>query len=204
METDYSAIINQYPAVITMDQMYRICHISKRKAKWLLENGVIPCQDSGKKTRRFRINTIDVIYYLQRREHHPDEMRTPVGLFNSEYSTHGKIEKNPITPANVEEFKTHLEKRWHSFPDILYIDDIQQITGYHQVTIYRWLRCGKVKSIDIASKHVVAKEWLIAHIAEYSLTHRGYLSEKNKQLITEYISSQYGTVLSTGTEQPVR
>lgn len=48
METDYSAIINQYPAVITMDQMYRICHISKRKAKWLLENGVIPCQDSGK------------------------------------------------------------------------------------------------------------------------------------------------------------
>lgn len=190
METDYSAIINQYPAVITMDQMYRICHISKRKAKWLLENGVIPCQDSGKKTRRFRINTIDVIYYLQRRELHPDETTTPVGLFNSGYSTHGKIERNPITPANVKGFKSHLEKRWHPFPDILHIDDIQQITGYHYVTIARWVRSGNVKSIEIASQRVVAKDWLIDYIAEYSLTHRSYLSEKNKQLVTEYISSQ--------------
>ena len=52
---DYSFLRDQYPEVITMDQLYRICHISKRKARWLLENGVIPCEDSGKKTRRFKI-----------------------------------------------------------------------------------------------------------------------------------------------------
>ena len=102
METDYSSIINQYPPVITMDQMYRICHISKRKAKWLLENGIIPCKDSGKKTRRFKINTIDVVYYLQRRERHPEEVQTPIGLFNSGYSSHGKKKPNPITPDTTD------------------------------------------------------------------------------------------------------
>ena len=47
---DYGYLREQYPAVISKDQLYRICHISKRKAVWLLEHGVIPCEDPGKQT----------------------------------------------------------------------------------------------------------------------------------------------------------
>ena len=61
MNRDYSALLMEYPEVISKEQVYRICHISKRKATWLLENGIIPCKDSGKKTRRFQVRTIDVI-----------------------------------------------------------------------------------------------------------------------------------------------
>ena len=61
---DYEYLRQQYPETISMDQLYRICHISKRKAKWLLENGVIPCTDSGKQTRRFQIRLDDVITFL--------------------------------------------------------------------------------------------------------------------------------------------
>ena len=49
----YEYLREQYPEIISKDQLYRICHISKRKARWLLENGIIPCEDSGKQTRRF-------------------------------------------------------------------------------------------------------------------------------------------------------
>ena len=49
MNRDYSALLMEYPEVISKEQVYRICHISKRKATWLLENGIIPCKDSGKK-----------------------------------------------------------------------------------------------------------------------------------------------------------
>ena len=58
MNRDYSALLMEYPEVISKEQVYRICHISKRKATWLLENGIIPCKDSGKKTRRFQVRTI--------------------------------------------------------------------------------------------------------------------------------------------------
>lgn len=34
------------PAIIFMDQLRRICRISKRKAVWLPGNGIIPCEDS--------------------------------------------------------------------------------------------------------------------------------------------------------------
>ena len=37
---NYGYLREQYPAVISKDQLYRICHISKRKALWLLEHGV--------------------------------------------------------------------------------------------------------------------------------------------------------------------
>ena len=65
MKINYSNLREEYPAIITLEQLYRICHISKRKGRWLLENGVIPCQDSGKRTRRFRIKIEDVITYLE-------------------------------------------------------------------------------------------------------------------------------------------
>lgn len=64
MATDYTYLYEEYPEVISADQLYRICHISKRKAKWLLEHGYIPCEDSGKKTRRYKIRLNDVIDYL--------------------------------------------------------------------------------------------------------------------------------------------
>ena len=66
MATDYSHLRTEYPEKISQDQLYRICRISKRKATWLLENGYIPCQDTGKKTRRFKIEIMDVIEYLTR------------------------------------------------------------------------------------------------------------------------------------------
>lgn len=74
-------IKEQYGEVITLDQLYRICHISKRKAKWLLDNKIIPCEDSDKKTRRYKIKTDDVIAYLEAIEKNGDI--TPVGIFSS-------------------------------------------------------------------------------------------------------------------------
>ena len=45
-----------YPTIISKDQFYRICHISKKTASYLLENGLVPCQNSGKATRKYKIN----------------------------------------------------------------------------------------------------------------------------------------------------
>ena len=72
MATDCTYLYEEYPEVISADQLYRICHISKRKAKWLLEHGYIPCEDSGKKTRRYKIRLNDVIDYLRTLEAAPD------------------------------------------------------------------------------------------------------------------------------------
>ena len=81
---EYSFLCDQYPEAITMDQLYRICHISKRKARWLLENGIILCKDSGKKTRRFKIKLDDVIEFLELRDAGVPADMMLVGIFSSE------------------------------------------------------------------------------------------------------------------------
>ena len=59
----YESILREYPEVITKNQFYRIAHISKATALFLLQSGKVPCKDSGKKTRRYKISTDDVILY---------------------------------------------------------------------------------------------------------------------------------------------
>ena len=40
---------------VTAEEAARLLHISKRKCSWMLQNGHIPCIDTGKKTKRYTI-----------------------------------------------------------------------------------------------------------------------------------------------------
>ena len=58
---------DEIPDIITKDQLYRICHISKSTARYLLQSGKIPCYYTGKQTRCYQIKKEDVIAYLEDR-----------------------------------------------------------------------------------------------------------------------------------------
>ena len=49
----YESIRRKYPEAVSKDQFYQIAHISKATALHLLQNGLVPCKDTGKKTRRY-------------------------------------------------------------------------------------------------------------------------------------------------------
>ena len=36
-----------------LEQLYKMLHISKRKAAWMLNNGIIPCRIRPTKTHRY-------------------------------------------------------------------------------------------------------------------------------------------------------
>ncbi len=190
MENSYTEILEHYPSIITLEQFYRICHISKRKAKWLLENGVVPCQDSGKKTHRFKIQTINIVLYLQQLAQDPNHLQYPAGLFSSRYNTPRKVLCNPITLSNANDFKSYLNRIWHLSPDLLFNSNIHTITGYNLGTISHWVSSGQMKSIIVVSKRVIAKEWLIDFMVDYSITHPSYLSVKHKAMIADFTSSR--------------
>ena len=79
--TEIEAIKNQYPKIVSKDQVYRICHISKATALYLLQSGLIPNVDSGKKTRKYRIQLDDVIAYLQKQEEDPLAFKPPENYY---------------------------------------------------------------------------------------------------------------------------
>ena len=62
---DRDRIVQTYPEYVTVEQMAKILRLSKRKCSWMLKNGILPCKDSGKRTRQYKIRRDDVITCLE-------------------------------------------------------------------------------------------------------------------------------------------
>lgn len=181
MATDYSTLLAEYPEVISMEQLYQICHISKRKARWLLEHGVIPCQDSKKKTRRFKIRTIDVVQYLRAVKKNPGKMATPVGLFTNNPHTSENISQ--IREMPLQQFRKCLQMMWADAPDALEIEDVERLTGYRRQTIGRWLCREKLKCTRYPSGIKIAKKDLIVFIASHTVETPYTLPNKMRAIV---------------------
>ena len=89
--------------IITKEQLYKLLHISKRKAKWMLDEGIIPCQNRGTKTHTYLIRMEDVRIYLAR----PDaerQRKLPTGQFNAHsVKNHRKCKNLPQMELREEE-----------------------------------------------------------------------------------------------------
>ena len=46
-EATLQETLKRYPKEISKEQLCKLCHISKRAAKYYLDNGVIPCRCNG-------------------------------------------------------------------------------------------------------------------------------------------------------------
>lgn len=90
------------------DELYRYLHISKRKMKYLLENGYIPMTDTGMKTHRYRVEYEDARAFKRRMKTEPGCLSELTGMFN----TSGPRKKTPPllepTEGNCRAFREYL------------------------------------------------------------------------------------------------
>ena len=128
----YQQILDEYPEYITKEQLYQICHISKKSAQNLLESGEIPCIDSGRKTHRFLIATADVVDYLQRRDNAP-------------------------RPAADETAVEKIHAALALYPDVLSVAQVSELTGRRSSTVTKWCRLNYIKNIYAGGKNHIPK-----------------------------------------------
>ena len=65
------------PDELTMEQFYKLCHVSKKTARYLLRSGKIPCKYTGKRTHSYTIRKEGVIAFLKDREQYPEAYKAP-------------------------------------------------------------------------------------------------------------------------------
>ena len=128
----YQQILDEYPEYITKEQLYQICHISKKSAQNLLESGEIPCIDSGRKTHRFLIATADVVDYLQRRDSAP-------------------------RPAADETAVEKIRAALALYPDVLSVAQVSELTGRRSSTVTKWCRLNYIENIYAGGKTHILK-----------------------------------------------
>ena len=75
-------ILDNIPKMLNMEQCHKLCHISKKAARYLLRSGKVHCTYIGKRTRCYSIWKKDVIAYLQEREEHPKAYKEIPGWYS--------------------------------------------------------------------------------------------------------------------------
>lgn len=190
----YEYLREQYPEIISKDQLYRICHISKRKARWLLENGVIPCEDSGKQTRRFRIRLEDVITFLEQQDAGLLLEKIPVGIFSS--GVHSSAQPRQTLDSGA--LCAFLLERWADAPDMLTAQQAASLCGYRSATINNWIGKGLVAAVRCRGRNLIPKEslaeWLASREAQLFSNHSAQYAE----LLEEFQAKEQSSGMEWG------
>jgi excisionase family DNA binding protein len=152
---------DEIPDIITKEQLYRICHISKATALHLLHSGKIPCEQSGKKTRCYRIKKEDVQTYLEKRSIFPEAYSAPKGWYSGERKSVRKktFKKMPlIIPEDMSDYYIDILSE---YSDVITVRQIIEFTGYGKTAVNRWCAKGWLKRFMKGRANMVPKIFFI-------------------------------------------
>lgn len=185
--------MSSLPEVLSGEQVRCILHISKRKCAWMLNNGFIKCQNTGKRTRKYTVLKKDLLKYIEDSQQHPERYVTPYGEFSAtEYASDSRkqyLRKSGFPSSLPEWFRAWLEIEFETVPDALTIPQVITVTGYTDNSVERWLRQGHLKFVQTQTTKIVAKEWLIDFYCGYGYT-IAQMSEQHIKLIRKYFDEQ--------------
>lgn len=165
---DFAKIKANYPEKIGLEQMRVICHISKKTARYLLTSGLVPCIDTGKKTRQYIINTKDVITYLKKRQSQPETFSAPTGYYSASWNKGGKPKTltlrewaNLDTAKSRKKFQDFLILKMQPYSDVLSVAEASRLTGYHHNTLTNWCHNGYIRYFEISGGYMIPKSCLL-------------------------------------------
>ena len=159
---------------LSLEQLRQKLHISKRKAAWMLQNGVIPCRIVDTPTHlRYYVSEEDLQMYLAKSQSERSR-EIPVGVFSSSKENSLPLEMggrdhnnvNIVLTSNERAMFIHLlEKRMEIYPDAMDINRVAKITGYSRTTILRRVQNGDIFAVMMNDEYVISKEGVIEFFA---------------------------------------
>lgn len=186
MKKGYDWIQAEYPERMSKEQMYKLCEISKRTALYLLESGLVPSENFGKKTHRYSVATADVVKYLKARKRDPARFRPPANWYRD------KRKMPPAAPPDVfVKLKASAANRerlavWLAgYADALGPEAVMKITGRERKTVNRWCREGLLQYFDVRGKLLIPKSTLIEFLMSKEFSGIRVAREREKKLIKE-------------------
>lgn len=170
MTTIREEIKRNYPNILSLENIRCILHISKRKAAWMLQHGIIKCEISEKKTKQYRVRKRDLFDYLDKLEQGDPSVLTPIGRFNTKEPKKLRVPQEVLPsimfakPPN--DFRPWLEDEWYKVSDLLLTQDIAQLTGYDKNSVKRWIAEKRLRSVRTQNQLISTKTWLIDFYCE--------------------------------------
>ena len=168
-----------YGEFISMDNIRKELHMSKRRLAYLLQNGYIPCEIRDSATWKYKIRTKDVVEYIKSGIS-PD---IPPGVFKRK--PQAEIERIKFNKKKLKELFTEIMSQ---YPDALTYDDVAKITGRARKCVYKWILEGKFKVVKLnGNVNIVAKEWLLEFMLTDDFIYNYSYANKLKPILNQAI-----------------
>ena len=161
------------PEYLSGSKLYQYLHISTRKMKYLLENGYIPCINTGKKTHRYLVRLEDAETFRQRMLNEPESLRELDGLFSSRKGA-------PVAPSfllepteeNSRAFGKYLTYKWKKLPDALPVSQAAKLIGCEPSKLVRLINSNTLVGAQVKSKFYCSKRSFIQYASSKELIGR--------------------------------
>lgn len=188
--------------IISLEQLYKLLHISKRKAAWMLQNGIIPCEIRGTATHKYSVRKEDVLAYMAKSDREKRK-EIPVGIFNAKKTNNPRRTESPdsdcggyfddtnykLRGKERARFKEMLEDLLSAVPDTLTVDEVAELTGYYRRTILRYVQRKYIYAVNIMGKYYISKKSLISYLATDKAFRNTQKSEWHEKIIQILITA---------------
>ncbi len=170
----------------TGEALYQYLHISKRKLKYLLENGYIPYIDTGKQTHRYIVKKSDAEAFKLKLAYDNELIANIQGYFGTKQSA--KLHEAPIKPTkeNSEIFKKYLLKQWSNEPDAIPAKRAAGLVGFPAQRIYELCNQQLIFSVRINDRLYCSKDSVIAHFASVERIAKPFATAGYAKLIKDF------------------
>ncbi len=135
----YSDISSSYPEYITQKQMYEICGVCKSTVYDAERCGAVPYdKEVNRLVHTHKIKLLDALAFKYRREHGYRQ--------DDEY---------------ISYLRRFYVRRLKSYPDVLTVSDVSEITGFAKQSAHRWIGRAYMQAFVKQRRFHVPKEALI-------------------------------------------
>ena len=186
--------------IISLEQLYKMLHISKRKVARMLQNGIIPCEIRNTPTHKYSVRKEDVLAYMTKSEREKRK-EIPVGIFNAKKTNNPRRTESPdsdcggyfddtnykLRGKERARFKEMLEDLLSVVPDTLTVDEVVTLTGYSRKTILRYVQKKYIYAVTIMGKRYISKKSLISYLATDRAFKNTQKSEWHEKIIAQFM-----------------
>ena len=165
LERQIQDLLASYPDPMGRTDFRKACRIGTRTSLYLLQSGLVPCENTGKQTRCYKIAKADVAAYLRRRLVEPEYYTPPSGWYKNypghEAPAFGLNGALLLTDATRRRVRRWYETLLARQPDVLDARQIARVTGYGARTVSHWCNEGRLRAFSHQHTYKVPKEWLL-------------------------------------------
>ncbi len=161
----YDHLRKEYPQTVSKEQLYKICGIAKDTAWVFLHSGVIPCEDTGKKTRRYIIKLDDVIDFMEKRDLGQIPARGDLMYLRPRAKKPGVRDS-----ATWKQYQTrYFQELLKDAPDAITPQEMGDIVGLSKTIIQQHILHGNIDAENVGRFYMISKESVLAfmHSSQY-------------------------------------